>query len=118
MMAPQSEQRGENCKLHIRRRSETAVLLQWLLHCTARDGVQGTVDILQRVQHEWLVSAVCVTICSVCDISAVCVIYLQCVMLVSTVCDVSIYSVCDISAVGLHLLCVFVFVLLVSAVCM
>ena len=59
MMAPQSEQRGENCKLHIRRRSETAALLQWLLHCTARDGVQGTVDILQRVQHEWLVSAVC-----------------------------------------------------------
>ena len=66
MMAPQSEQRGENCKLHIRRRSETAVL-QWLLHCTARDGVQGTVDILQRVQHELLVSAVCVvSICSVC----------------------------------------------------
>ena len=67
MMAAQSEQRGENCKLHIRRRSETALLLQWLLHYTARDGVQGTVDILQWVQHELLASAVCaVSICSVC----------------------------------------------------
>ena len=74
MMAAQSGQRGENCKLHIRRRSETALLLQWLLHYTAWDGVQGTVDILQWVQHELLASAVCaVNICSVCCY------YLQCV---------------------------------------
>ena len=109
MMAAQSEQRGENCKLHIRRRSETALLLQWLLHYTARDGVQGTVDILQWVQHELLASAVCaVNICSVCCY------YLQCVLLVSAVCVIYLQCIFSVfvSSVCWYLQCV-----LVSAVC-